>query len=396
MKRGGIIILAGALGLVALLLAGSAGAFPPERPSAQGGAPPLISYQGQLTDPSTGDPVADGDYSMTFKIYDAESEGTEVWSETRTVAVSGGLFNVLLGSVNPLSASHFSGPDRWLEVKVGSDEPMTPRQRIASVPYALQAQEAVNADTVDGQDASAFATAGHDHDTTYVNEDQADSITSVMIVNGAVTANDLQDSATLTEIADDDGSGSGLDADLLDGQDASAFAQATHSHSSLDAADGSPTNAIYVDNEGGVGIGTTDSGTNRLKVAGDTEITGELNIAEGAIQDGRIVGADIKDNAVGFSKLNLVLVASSDGVCVWAGEYADFLIEATYDLGGTDFPIYLVSLNRWRGEEYLGQEFSYALIHKVEEDYWNTKWYLRIKNEGLNGGCIKYRVWRLQ
>lgn len=150
MKRGGIIILAGALGLVALLLAGSAGAFPPERANAQGGAPSLVSYQGRLTDPTTGNPVADGDYSMTFKIYDAESEGTEVWSETRTVAVSGGLFNVLLGSVNPLSASDFSGPDRWLEVKVGSDEPMTPRQRIASVPYAL------NADTVDGQEASAF------------------------------------------------------------------------------------------------------------------------------------------------------------------------------------------------------------------------------------------------
>ncbi|MCJ7668671.1 MAG: hypothetical protein MUP04_10420, partial [Anaerolineae bacterium] len=152
MKRGGIIILAGALGLVALLLAGSAGAFPPEKPMAQGGAPSVISYQGQLTDPSTGNPVADDDYPMTFKIFDSQVAGTgvEIWSETQIVAVSGGLFNVLLGSVNPLSASDFSGPDRWLEVKVGSAEPMTPRQRIASVPYAL------NADTVDGQEASAF------------------------------------------------------------------------------------------------------------------------------------------------------------------------------------------------------------------------------------------------
>jgi hypothetical protein len=149
MKRGGIIILAGALGLVALLLAGSAGAFPPERPSAQGGAPTLISYQGQLTDPSTGNPVADDDYPMTFKIYDAQVAGVEIWSETQIVAVSGGLFNVLLGSVNPLSASDFSDLNLWLEVEV-SGEVLSPRQRLASVPYAL------NADTVDGQEASAF------------------------------------------------------------------------------------------------------------------------------------------------------------------------------------------------------------------------------------------------
>ena len=320
---GRIIILAGVLGLVALLLVGSAGAFPPERPMAQGGAPTLISYQGQLTDPGTGEPVADADYDITFAIYDVESGSSPLWSETQLVSVSEGLFNVLLGSVNPLSASDFSGPDRWLEVQVETDLPMTPRQRIASVPYAL------NADTVDGQDASAFA-------------------------------------------------------------------QATHSHSSLDAADGSPTHAIYVDNEGGVGIGTTDPGTNRLKVAGDTEITGELNIAEGAIQDGRIISADIKDNAVGFPQLNLVLVASSDGVLIPPEAYSDFLIEATYDLDGTYYPIYFVSVNRWRDANWLGQEFSYALIHKVEEDYWNTKWYLRIKNESDTYGGIRYRVWRLQ
>ena len=163
MKRGGIIILAGVLGLVALLLAGSAGAFPPERPMAQGGAPTLISYQGLLTDPGTGDPVADGDYSITFALYEVESGGSPIWSETQIVTVSGGLFNVLLGSVNPLSASDFSGPDRWLGIQVEADPAMTPRQRIASVPYALQAQEAVNADTVDGQDSSAFAPASHTH-----------------------------------------------------------------------------------------------------------------------------------------------------------------------------------------------------------------------------------------
>jgi hypothetical protein len=40
-------------------------------------------------------------------------------------------------------------------------------QRISSVPFALQAQEAANADKLDGSDSTAFAAATHDHDTAY-------------------------------------------------------------------------------------------------------------------------------------------------------------------------------------------------------------------------------------
>jgi hypothetical protein len=175
MRRGGIIGLVGVLGLVALLLAGSAGAFPPERPMAQGGAPTLISYQGRLTAPSTGDPKPDGNYSMTFRLFSTQSGGSSIWSETQMVSVSGGLFNVLLGSDTALSASVFSGTSRWLEVEVGG-EMLSPRQRIVSVAYALQAQEAANADKVDGQHASAFAASGHNHDDAYLNDDREETI----------------------------------------------------------------------------------------------------------------------------------------------------------------------------------------------------------------------------
>lgn len=75
----------------------------------------------------------------------------------------------------------------------------------------------LDADTVDGKHAADF-------DAIYVNEGQANSITSAMITDGAVSATDLQDGAALAEILDDDGSGSSLDADLLDGNHASTFA----------------------------------------------------------------------------------------------------------------------------------------------------------------------------
>lgn len=63
---------------VAVLLwaTGSAGASPPLRPAAQGGAPLLLNYQGRLTDPGTGDLVPDGVYNITFNIYDADTVGT--------------------------------------------------------------------------------------------------------------------------------------------------------------------------------------------------------------------------------------------------------------------------------------------------------------------------------
>ncbi len=106
--------------------------------TAVGGIPHLINYQGRLTD-SGGTPVADGGYSVAFRIYDSFTGGTQQWTETQKVAVSGGLFNVLLGSNSQIPASVFSGETRFLEVQVGADPAMTPRQRLASVPYAMRA-----------------------------------------------------------------------------------------------------------------------------------------------------------------------------------------------------------------------------------------------------------------
>ena len=97
-----------------------------------------LNYQGRLVDPSTGNPVPDDGYSMVFTIYDAESDGNVKWTETQTVTVTNGLFNVLLGSQTPLDASVFDGPDRWLQVEVGG-ETLSPRQRITSVAYAFVA-----------------------------------------------------------------------------------------------------------------------------------------------------------------------------------------------------------------------------------------------------------------
>src|SRR5512136_3098407 len=97
------MILLAATGTAAL--GGAPGLLPQSRATleggADGGAPLYFNYQGLLLD-SAGSPVADGDYELTFSIYDVATGGTALWSETQTVTVTSGLFNVQLGLTTAL------------------------------------------------------------------------------------------------------------------------------------------------------------------------------------------------------------------------------------------------------------------------------------------------------
>ncbi len=116
--------------------------------------PQMISYQGKVTDAS-GTPVADGNYPMRFRIYDAATGGTPLWdSGDRTVAVSGGVFSVLLGqSPQPAIGLAFDA-DYWLEVTFNGVV-QSPRQRLASVGYAYMASGLVPGTEVSGSVTSS-------------------------------------------------------------------------------------------------------------------------------------------------------------------------------------------------------------------------------------------------
>ncbi len=102
--------------------------------------PKLISYQGRFSDAGT--PIADGNYPVTFTIYDQPTDGTVRWTETQSVTITGGLFSVLLGTVNAVDPSVFSGAIRFLGVKLGDNAEMTPRQPLVTVAYAFTADSA--------------------------------------------------------------------------------------------------------------------------------------------------------------------------------------------------------------------------------------------------------------
>lgn len=114
------------------------------------GAPPVMNYQGLLTDGSGG-PVTTT-VTVVFSIYDTEDPGgaagggaDPLWSETRSVTPDAmGRFDILLGEVDPLTDGVFSGPDRWLGIKVGADDELVPRSRLASTPYGFRVR------TIDG------------------------------------------------------------------------------------------------------------------------------------------------------------------------------------------------------------------------------------------------------
>lgn len=101
--------------------------------------PHLVRYQGQAVD-SAGVPLQ-GPYTLTFRLYDADTAGTIVWQEQQAnVPINKGHFSVLLGQVTTLNVDWSQSV--WLSIQVGTDPELLPRQRITSVPLAIRSEVA--------------------------------------------------------------------------------------------------------------------------------------------------------------------------------------------------------------------------------------------------------------
>jgi hypothetical protein len=149
--------------------------------------PRTINYQGLLV---ADDVPVDGTRGVRFRIYETSEGGTMLWQEVQQVAFSEGLFSVLLGAVEPIPVSVFSGSARWLSVSIEGGAEIMPRGEIASVAYAFNsatsqqadtsrasgtassATLAANSDLLDGYDSSQFSGATHTHDTRYYSQTQ--------------------------------------------------------------------------------------------------------------------------------------------------------------------------------------------------------------------------------
>ena len=115
--------------------------------------PQTMNYQGYLAD-QAGKPITNT-INISFRIFDQETGGSQLWSEQQTVQAEDGYFNAELGVVNPIYTYIFNQNNLWLEVQIG-DEILQPRKKISSVAFAFNALDVKGAEihpksiTIDG------------------------------------------------------------------------------------------------------------------------------------------------------------------------------------------------------------------------------------------------------
>ncbi|HKX60672.1 MAG TPA: tail fiber protein [Verrucomicrobiae bacterium] len=160
--------------------------------------PPLINYQGQVLG-ADGSPLATGDYELTFRIFDAAEGGALIWGPLVLDGAGGvghgpkipvvqGYFNVMLGPVDAASrqlSGAFQAASRFLEIKVGTNNPISPRQQILSAPYAVNA---ANAATVSAGGVSTLALTDGAVSAVKLSDN---AVTSSKVVDGSMSASKL-------------------------------------------------------------------------------------------------------------------------------------------------------------------------------------------------------------
>ncbi|HEY3413907.1 MAG TPA: tail fiber domain-containing protein [Armatimonadota bacterium] len=98
--------------------------------------PRAIPFQAVLKT-AVGVPVTNASQPITVALYAVATGGTAVYSEAKTVSVTGGLLATTIGDGDPVAfaAIPFNVP-YYVGVKVGTDPEMTPRVQLSAVPYA--------------------------------------------------------------------------------------------------------------------------------------------------------------------------------------------------------------------------------------------------------------------
>jgi hypothetical protein len=247
--------------------------------------PRLINYQGILTD-TEGSPIT-GTHDLTFKIYDDSLATIPYWSELHaSVDVDEGLFNVILGRYTVIPDTLFASGERWMGITVDVDPELSPKMRITSVPWALRAAVADTA-------LAVADVPSHTHDDRYYTE------TELNTNDG--TVNEPDDPVDWTKLKSVPGG-------FADGVDDVGGGGDGHS---LDAADGSPADVVYVDNDGRVEIGnaTTASGDLSIAMGDQTTASGNRSTAMGEAT----TASGYRSTAMGFGTEAEAMVSTAVG-----------------------------------------------------------------------------------
>ena len=249
--------------------------------------PSVITHEGMVLD-ADGIPI-DGAATMVFTIYDAPEGGAVLWTEEHSFDLAAGYYSLVFGEGEDLHGIFDGGP-AWLGISVDGAAELTPRQPFSSVPFAFVAGNAtgditpssISVGGVPVVDATG-GWVGPQGSGSGLDADRLDGKDSTQFFQptgdgAAVTLRGLLSSA--------DGSGSGLDADVLDGLDSSKFMR-------VDAATGTSSDL----NVGGI-VSTTGVKVQGFSIPGasNNHIDGYVANVSGAISsaghvyEGSLVG----------------------------------------------------------------------------------------------------------
>ncbi len=187
--------------LLALLVVSAAPSLAQSTP-----APATITFQGRIAKPD-GTPVPDTTSSLPYvlriSLWDAPIGGTKKWETIATVSTKNGVFSTPLEF--GANAETALGGNRWIEMKIGNDLPLLPRQQLFPVAYALSANSVPNAAITSAKLADAAVLNAKLADFAITASKIQDlAIITAKLVDLAVTAAKLADNAvTRQKIAND-------------------------------------------------------------------------------------------------------------------------------------------------------------------------------------------------
>lgn len=247
----------------------------PETQKAQAATSKTLNFQARLLS-STGAIVPDGNYNIEFKLYDANSGGSLLWTETRydsngvtagndnRVQVKAGYVSVYLGDITDLP-SNIWDKQLWLTMNIGGstqtatptwDGEMNPRLRLTAVPAAYSL---TNYNSVTGFSSSLTIAGATGGDQSFVIPDQGAAGTySLLTTNAGIQNQSATDQTADFRISGTGRANTALQAPLFDTASAAALAIGT-------------TNATAIN----LNQNTTIASTKSLTVAaGATSLTG--------------------------------------------------------------------------------------------------------------------------
>jgi len=308
-----------------------------------------INYQGKLSN-SSGVSVANGQYNIRFKIYDASNN--VLWTEDHTggsrVTVTGGLFSVMLGSIEPITTIDWNQV-LYLGVNIGGtgeaipiwDGEMTPRKTLGAVPAAMESDKLDGLDSVQfvRTDATSTIATSSAETVLTINQTGAGSLldlkksgVSVFSVNNSGLAST---SALLVSSTANIG---GLLA--VSGTGTSTFSSNLSVGSNLLI-----NNDLMVTGSSNLSGLLSVSGTGTSSVAQNLSIGGDQSIAGSLVVTGTITNTEIQANT--SARHNAVTIGLASGLSLNNQIISLGLADASYDgaLASTSFATFTAKQN---------------------------------------------------